>query len=700
MPSENNLRPQKQMPRNADTGKRRLNFTKRHGRDAEKHIMERDNPLWDTYYNTDLKALKRKTGSVVIGGKRWSARDVYVNAYKHGQLKPTSGYLFDTGKGRLVKKRALVKGESLNGDVIYNGEYTNSADIPTTEVNAFQSGDYTMTLEFYGEASEERRNCPKGSDDRLKNHKNTVTVSLVRGTGFAGTGGKVVMDANFTLLCNPVLLNISAANLAKMHKKPYIVVDPGGNQYYAGSEDYHLLLRLVQSREGVSLLEGESHDRIDLIKITHIDANANPVNQAPADQPLSASLAPQILSNKYIPLTFDGVTFKSNLPMCEEDDCVPQTFKQWMEDELKIENFVPTFLKVLDHEYSKTMTLTDVIPFLKMHRLKLTALNIAGERIFFWEPAIAGLSDNKHVTGLHLIVVAHNAHIYALNGVDAPARSYNSLVRTKFREVTEPKTPPQTFTAPEKTSYDAYAETTTELFDLFKSNAWHEQKVVRIGFCGGSRRQHCPGDLTRMQRLLLRFRKEHSLEPSLFVRKNTIKAMTLWLEKTRVTICNVPVRKQPKEFNDWMNKFKRAIFTEDLKSAYSPNFRIAFSEMRMPQLCARFITDVPDYALGVDVARCYPAAVMMEKTIPVLLHTDDFIPYDGHTIQDDYYYYFENDDRWSIDKWFICKRRFGVRKGFVLNRCGLTFHILGFCMPRNSMTTHFRLLSRTSTKLR
>ncbi len=184
-----------------------------------------------------------------------------------------------------------------------------------------------------------------------------------------------------------------------------------------------------------------------------------------------------------------------------------------------------------------------------------------------------------------------------------------------------------------------------------------------------------------MQRLLLRFRKEHSLEPSLFVRKNTIKAMTLWLEKTRITICNVPVRKQPKEFNDWMNKFKRAIFTEDLKSAYSPNFRIAFSEMRMPQLCARFITDAPDYALGVDVARCYPAAVMMEKTIPVLLHSDDFRAYDGHTIQDDYYYYFENDDRWSIEKWFICKRRFGVRKGYVLNRCGLTFRILGFCAP-------------------
>ena len=680
MPAEKNLRPEKQMPRNADLGKRRLNFTQRHGRDAEANVAERDSPFWDVYYNYDLKAFKRKTGSIVIGGKKASARDVYVSTYKQGKLKAPSGFLFDTGLGRLVKQRGLRKGETLNGSIIYNGDYTNSDSIPTGSLNDFQSGDYTMTLEFYGGVDESKRN---GVD--TSNHKNVLVESLIKPTGFADKQ-KVLMEDTLTLLCDPKILNISAADLAKMHRKPYTKVDQGGNRYYIGSADYELLMGLIKKRDGCSSLEAESGDRIRVIVVTRIDVNANPVNRAPADQLLSSAKAPQILSNKYIPLSYKDGKFVSSLPFCTDDDCVPQTFKEWMADPLSIpkEDFISHFLQLLNHTYSTTMSLTDVIPFLSIHRLKLTALNIAQEVDFHWEPAMVGLSENHHVKGLHLKVVIHNGHIYKLDGVEnEKERTYNSLMRKKFPDnrSTAPPKPSHSMHVPDLTTYDAYAETMDDLFAIMAKPVDVKTKSVRIAFCGGAGPDHKSGDLMKMEQLLKHFHAAHSLEPQMIVKKNKIHSMTLWFLKHRVTICNIGVKQQPREFNEWLNKFKRAVFHESHKSTYSLNFRKAFTDMRLPQLYARFHDDVPHEAIGVDVTRFYPAALMMQPRLPRLLFTDDFRTYRGEPIDDYNFYQVLNDEPFNTEKCFICNRTLGVLTGFVLNRCGLTFKILKVSKP-------------------
>ena len=655
MPSEKNLRPKKQMPRNADTGKRRLNFTKRHKRDAEKNIMERDNPLWDTYYNTDLKAFKRKTGTIVIGGRKASARDVYVNAYKHGQLKPSSGYLFDTGKGRLVKKRALAEGETLNGSIIYNGKYTNSADIPDEALNKYKQGDFTMTIELYGTATQTDSRVDGISRCRngvIDNHKNTIDVTLITSAGFGYTQ-KVRGEAHLTLLCDPKIVYVSAAQLEIFHKKPYIKVDDGGNRYYTGSEDFHHIVRLFKNDHDTLDFEY----RVDVIVITHIDVNANPVHRAPEQQELGATNVPQILSNRYMSLKIDSsnrLQLISNLPMATDDNCVPLTVVEWKGDQIK-DLSVESVLRICDHLYSTRMCPTDLVPFLKMHRLSTTILNVVGEVIFHWNPQMVGLSRQKKMKDTHLYAIAHNGHIYRMDGVpDDPKRSKKSFENRKFPgfQATAPKMPSDKFRSPETTDYVAWAETQTQVLDVLATPT--TEKSVRIGFCGGCEFPRKPGDLTRMEKLLLYFRETHSFEPQLIIKNFTIRSMTIWTNTTTFVISNIGASKEPQKFNDWLNRFKRAMFpgktdengssTQAFVSSYSKNFQKVFTALRMPPPQARFLHDVPTHACGIDIARCFTGALMEEERLTKLIHTDDFRTYSGEPIDDETFYIIQNDD--------------------------------------------------------
>ena len=388
----------------------------------------------------------------------------------------------------------------------------------------------------------------------------------------------------------------------------------------------------------------------------------------------------RILSDLYTTTSIiygDTLKFHSTVPPAADGESVSTAMLRWKGDDFRRQFKNKDLKKAWDKLVPGDITLLKMRDFFSYYRLSFTCLNMAHEIIYRYRAEEDGQSRNSKLGESHLFFIKHDDRIYPLD------RNRNTFFNKHFRsQGVEPVRPPSTtMSVPKAFYYSLYARSHTELTNILRrplkeSGVPDEKEVISIAYNGD------------IEDLYLWFIDQHNLELRTIVRKDRITGLKLYLhcpelpKPDRLVVIHGGFEEDtdPELFNNALNRFKRAMFHNTHRSEYSDDLLTLFTEGRKANLWCLLDADAPEMSVGVDIRSAYPAAAAKMTHIPAFQVTDSFVAYNGEPIHDYSIYLVANDD-YSVPRYFLADRPLSGITGFVLNRCGFKFDIVGVCKP-------------------
>ena len=695
MPSPGITSAQSKMPKKS-LGRPYNLFQKTHVKKAIENIAVRDQPYWTKYYNADLGRFVRKTGKITIGNRQVKASDLYASAYESGSLKVPFGYNFKMSTGRLIEEKRPKKNQTLSAGIIFDNDTREVfRNLEAGELVSIKPGTYTITAEFYGR--------PDTSKD---SHSAKGVKSHFRGDGSRHKhlevfGKKTVMGGErvvLSMLYKPCTFNVTHDKFLKFLRVPkrervyinQLNLRTGDHMtLYGGQDDFYDFYQMIPAD---CPNKPKSPSSIDVIKITQVCRVGDPSGCNMRDQPLAAFTVPQILSHEYIHLKVKRnesplAAFDSPAPFCRDDNCVLVNLAIFSKDDFKRhysldinEQWLHRFFKnVFNAHVKQQITTTQLKAFFRHYRLKFTVLNVAGVVIDHYTPEMDGKTRNKDFRNVHLYFVQHNTHMYTLT------KNKMSFERKPFPDtLAEVKQPKPWSHVPPQTGYDMFAGSIHDINNCLKkvseiSTTDGKLAKVRVSYSGES-----------VESVFHWLRHAHSVEAEIVSFTGHIAAFKLTLENCEFIVCETQMTRHPETMNEWLNRFKRAMFHPEYKSVYCESVRHAFTKYRKAQLWTRFEEYAPAECQGIDITRFYVKAGLMMEKLPVFLYTDEFLTYGGEAIEDYNLYVVENFDPTDVKRFIVADREHSLITGYTLRRCGFEFRILYVLQPSHLARNPFR----------
>jgi len=285
------------------------------------------------------------------------------------------------------------------------------------------------------------------------------------------------------------------------------------------------------------------------------------------------------------------------------------------------------------HNDPYAISLADVEPFFRQHRLKLIAVDIFKRILVQYDPVDEGKQLNRHISPCVVRVLVHQGHAYKLN---ANLNLFDQKCNAMYDDYNHKLIPSKHYHIREHFEYE-------------DDKIIHEFDAIYqfiLNYAGDKSFLKIISDAD-MEEALIHFRDRHGIVGSyLTIKSNTVTGFNVEFKGIVFRICNLEVRDadsfcnatNSKRYSLFMENYQRvykALINKNHKSTYHPQFLdVLHRYMRSPlkgqlQKCfgGKGVSKV-------DEVKAYTRRLMDLKFLPVFDEFCFFRPYDKQKISE------------------------------------------------------------------
>lgn len=338
------------------------------------------------------------------------------------------------------------------------------------------------------------------------------------------------------------------------------------------------------------------------------------------------------------------------------------------------------------------MSLEEIVPFFRKHRLKLVAVDIFMRVIVIYDPKDENKEPTHRINPRILRVLVHQGHAYKIN---ANLAEFDQVVSLYYKRAQ---------LRPLSTRYMI-----REAFDYKEDQLIHDFREIYkfiVQYKGKQEFVRIICDNT-IEEGVQYFRKEHGIVGSqLTVNCNTVSGFQIEQEGTIFRICNMKVRdvdsfctmdnkEHYAQFMDQYASFYKALINKNHKSTYHPQFLTVLHEYIRSPLKGRFKTPDSSHPISsIDEVKAYTKRIMQMKYLPVFDEFSFFRPFNKKLKIEDYSIYLvqspaklqKRRDFIIFDRQYVLLSGFTLKESEIARQCTILYVATPCQLLPNEMT--------------